>query len=400
MARSERSSAQLKAAFERVAKSCGICDADLRTLRSHPKVLDKVRPLAGTSPEYQRHVVERLLAGEQNPFKMIAATLLIYDTVKFGEVTSRLHRALGWIRKEEQFLNGRIRAKEKPNRLADRQLTLDLIVEKADSLFESLVQVSVITGCSPHGTNAIKPDRDDVPTEQNLYAAKGLGLLAKNVRNVPVLQEAHRPVDEEKGLAMRLTIEIRDVADRANRATRRRFQVADEGHRVRGQAKPTVRIITHTKPDGDAIVGVWLAERYLFAGKSVEILFVERGRVLGAYSAGDCLVDVGNTHDPENLFFDHKPPAFPSRYDSCAAKLIWEHIRRKRRPVGHLKDLILAVYAVDAATKRAEYRKQYDESQKNGFHAELKRIKALNPSDADVYRAARSWLDGKYCSDQ
>jgi hypothetical protein len=59
----------------------------------------EVCSLAGTSPEYQRHVIGRALAGDQNPFRMTSATLLVYDTVAFREVTSRLHRALGMIRK-------------------------------------------------------------------------------------------------------------------------------------------------------------------------------------------------------------------------------------------------------------------------------------------------------------
>ncbi len=60
------------------------------------KFIEKnVRELAGTSPEYQRQVIGRALAGDRNPFRMIASTLLDDDTVRFGEVTSRLHRALG-----------------------------------------------------------------------------------------------------------------------------------------------------------------------------------------------------------------------------------------------------------------------------------------------------------------
>jgi hypothetical protein len=35
---------------------------------------------------------------------MIASTLLVYDTVSFSEVTSRLHRALGSVRMEASFL--------------------------------------------------------------------------------------------------------------------------------------------------------------------------------------------------------------------------------------------------------------------------------------------------------
>ena len=58
---------------------------------------DQVRALAGTAPDYQRHVLARAAAGDPAPFRMTAATLLVYDTVRFGEVTSRLHRAVGLV---------------------------------------------------------------------------------------------------------------------------------------------------------------------------------------------------------------------------------------------------------------------------------------------------------------
>jgi len=63
-----------------------------------------------------------------------------------------------------------------------------------------------------------------------------------------------------------------------------------------------------------------VAERFLFVGESVEVLFVSRERERGAYRREDCLVAVGDTHDPTNYFFDHKPPAFADRHQTCAAR--------------------------------------------------------------------------------
>ena len=34
------------------------------------------------------------------------------------------------------------------------------------------------------------------------------------------------------------------------------------------------RVVTHSKPDGDAIASAWLAATYLFPGEHVEVAFV------------------------------------------------------------------------------------------------------------------------------
>ncbi|HEY2784430.1 MAG TPA: hypothetical protein VGJ05_05590 [Fimbriiglobus sp.] len=83
-----------------------------------------LRELAGTSPDYQRHVVGRAADGDANPLRMIAATMLVYDTVRFGEVTSRLHRAVGSVRREAVFLTLAVDRGAMPDRLPDRLLTL------------------------------------------------------------------------------------------------------------------------------------------------------------------------------------------------------------------------------------------------------------------------------------
>src|SRR5688572_14093143 len=95
---------EVEAAFRSVSATCGLGPAAAARLRAHPGAAGKIRPLAGTSLDYQRHVVGRLLAGDPNPFRPVAATLLVYDTVGFREVTSRLHRALGLVRQEAQYL--------------------------------------------------------------------------------------------------------------------------------------------------------------------------------------------------------------------------------------------------------------------------------------------------------
>src|SRR4051794_7384556 len=99
---------KVRAAFRSVASACGLGRAESRRLRAFPGAAGEIRSLAGTAPEYQRHVVDRLLAGDRSPFRTIAATLLVYDTVGFDEVTSRLHRALGMVREEAGHLERRV----------------------------------------------------------------------------------------------------------------------------------------------------------------------------------------------------------------------------------------------------------------------------------------------------
>jgi hypothetical protein len=119
--------------------------------------------------------------------------------------------------------------------------------------------------------------------------------------------------------ALDLCEHLAEVASPVLRAARKRWGSLDVQVRVRPSEVVTRRIITHANPDGDALVSAWLAERYLFAGEAAEVLFVPRKRVLGCLRPGDCLVDVGNAFDPAHHLFDHKPPALPSRHDSCAA---------------------------------------------------------------------------------
>jgi hypothetical protein len=372
------------------------CGAKARTLIASNREMftaKKVRSLANTAPEYQRHVIGRALAGDTNPFRMIAATLLVYDTVAFGEVTSRLHRGLGMIRKEAAVLERAVEREQPPDRLADRLLTLDLAAEQADRLRGLLVAVEPVDG---HLGKKSKGRKSDTELTDKIYAAGGLGLIAKNVRNVAALQPAHRPTREQKELALRLTAESRAVAVAAWDACRRAFGRADAACRVRPNRTPTRRVITHNKPDGDAVAAAWLAERLLFAGEPVEVLFVPRERVWGAWRVGDCVVGVGNAHDPKHLFFDHKPPAFENQHQYCAAWLVWNRLAKLGRPVQHLKALADVVHAGDSAQERAWFKAEYAESKRAGFHKALADAKAVHDTDADVYQAVRRWLDNHH----
>jgi hypothetical protein len=380
-------------ALQRVAENCG---AHARTLLVSDRVRfpdAKVRALAGTAPEYQRHVIGRAVAGDANPFRPTAATLLVYDTVAFREVTSRLHRALGMIRLEVAVLERALERERKPDRFADRLLTLGLVTEQADRLRGLLAEVDTVDG--PSGKKSTPRESDSEPTDK-LNAAGALGLIAKNVRNVALLQPAHRPTQEQKGEALRLSVEALNLAMNALQVGSLVFGWAYDDCRFGPTRNATRRVITHDKVDGDAVAAAWLAERFLFAGERAEVLFVPRGRVWGAWRAGDCIVGVGNTHDPRHLFFDHKPPAFESRHDHCAAWLVWCHLVKLGRPVRHLKPLVDVVHAGHSAQERAWFRDEYAESRRAGFHKALADARAAHRTDADVYRAMRRWLDDSH----
>lgn len=373
-----------------IAANCGAGTKKLITSDRTRFKDAKVRALAGTSPEYQRHVIGRAVSGDTTPFRMISATLLVYDTVAFKEVTSRLHRARGMIRQEAALLERAVEQAKVPNRLADRLLTLDLIAEQAERLHELLTEVEIVDGSSNKKSKSRKSDSE---LTDKLYAAGGLGLIAKNVRNVAVLQPTHRPSQPQKDEALRLTAEALRFAVSGRDAAQRSFGRADDACRVRPARKLMRRVITHDKIDGDAVAAAWLAERFLFENQPVEVLFVPRERVWGAWRAGDCVVDVGNTRNPKHLFFDHKPPACTNRHDSCAARLIWDHLVELGRPVHHLKPLVNVVYAGDSARERPWFKDEYAESKRSGFHKALADAKATHATDAGVYRVMRQWLN-------
>jgi len=384
-----------KAAVEVITANCG---ARAKKLLSSDRVRftdKKVRELAGTSPEYQQHVIGRASSGYNNPFCMIAATLLVYDTVAFKEVTSRLHRALGMVRKVATKLTSAVESGVVPAQLADCLLTLDLIVEQSELLLARLDNVSIVPGVTKKPTSQSKQPKNIV--SDKLHAGGALGLIAKNVRNVAVLQPAHHPTSDQKDLAVDLTTKARKHAKAALKTTRRKFGKADRECRVRPNSTALMRrVITHDDPDGDAIGAAWLAEGFLFKDEQVEVLFVPRARVWGAYRVGDCLVDVGNTRDAKNLFFDHKPPACADRNDSCAARLVWDHLVELGRPVQHLCPFVEVVFAGDSARYRRDFKVEYAESKRNGFHKAIKDAKAKHKSDAEVYRVMRQWLDEQF----
>jgi len=152
------------------------------------------------------------------------------------------------------------------------------------------------------------------------------------------------------------------------------------------------RVATHKQPDADAVASAWLTEIYLFAGEEVEVIFVPRHRARQAAPNADCFVDIANMHDPERLCFDHKPPAFADRNATCATKLVWEHLLRLGRPVGHLEALVETVHEGDHNPPRRPS-PALQASRTGGFHAHVAQAHRAGADDGQLYSALRRWLN-------
>ena len=114
----------------------------------------------------------------------------------------------------------------------------------------------------------------------------------------------------------------------------------------------SVRIATHRKPDADALVSSWIVDRFLLAAKQCQVEFVAYDFRPDAASGFDAVLDVGQRHDPSNLIFDHKPPAFQHRDEHCASSLAWKHVLSLGCPVPPLEQLVRVVHDGDAVTRR------------------------------------------------
>jgi hypothetical protein len=149
------------------------------------------------------------------------------------------------------------------------------------------------------------------------------------------------------------------------------------------------RIATHKQPDGDALAALYLAERFLFRGEPVEIVFISRS---AATMDADCVVDVGNEHDPVRLRFDHKPPAFTDRNETSATRLLWNYLCDHGEPVGHLVDFVSVVHEGDANPPRSPS-SSLKQSRADGYHACVASARRQTDSDLQLYATVRSWLD-------
>ena len=161
------------------------------------------------------------------------------------------------------------------------------------------------------------------------------------------------------------------------------------------EVRDAAQIATHRKPDADAIVSTWLAQRYLFQNRPSTVQFV--GRDFGArhFKDFDAVLDVGRVHDPERCIFDHKPPAFDHRNQHCATSLVRNHLSKLGHTVAHLEELVQVVHDGDAATRRSRSI-AYAQSRKTGLHAIIHQARSVATNDPVLYRAIALVLDARF----
>jgi hypothetical protein len=183
----------LDEALQRVEHNCGP-DARQLLLSMQPAIPPKkIGMLSRTSPEYQRHVLNRIRAGHTTPLKKTAACVLVYETVSFREVVSRLERALGGVRKEAKFVTAQVDA-DVPHldRGADRLLTLSLVCEGARDIGAGVHELSVLKAVPSSAARGSEAEGEHrAASSGRLHAAAALGLVAKNCRNLPLLKPEH-----------------------------------------------------------------------------------------------------------------------------------------------------------------------------------------------------------------
>lgn len=150
-------------------------------------------------------------------------------------------------------------------------------------------------------------------------------------------------------------------------------------------------VATHQKPDADALVSAWLAWRYLFDDRRVDVVFVARGCSVKKLASYDCVVDLSGVYDPERLIFDHKPPAFSDRNETCATRLVWEHLLSLERPVEHFAPLVDLVHEGDSNPPRSPSAALAN-SRKDGLHAAVRQARAGLNTDLEVFQAVSRWL--------
>lgn len=137
-------------------------------------------------------------------------------------------------------------------------------------------------------------------------------------------------------------------------------------------------IITHTSLDWDAILGVWLLQRFWIDGK-IKYWFVNTGNPDKDFLASaDAVVDTGRVFDEDNLRFDHHHLPGNEANATCAAKQVYDFLTKQRDDLAYLKPLVDLVFAGDTGRPEAI------PSRELGIHALLSGFKEQNKNDLQV----------------
>jgi len=378
-----------------VAAIAANCGNDVRTLLSGHLLLPPhvVRSLARTSPERQAFELGEVRASRR-PF---ATKTDVFDTTGYGEVGSRLARAGGGVTKFARAVDLLVATGAGRDERAELDRVAADLLRDCGSLW---AEVRRAYATRPKGlTDAStgfswRPPRDWTGLAP-LSARSTLGVLGapaafvrkclRDLKRVPALPPERR-FWPTRGEAHSLGLKLFQMT-RLLLGTRERL--------AGRHAATTVTIVTHARPDADALAAAWLAARYLFAGRRVELAFVTSGHNWAAGPKADCVVDVGGLCDPALGLFDHRPPARAERHETCATELVWRHLTDTDHDVRSVEPLVQAVGAGDNPKGRANST-AYTSSRSGGFHAVVAAMRARGTSDRETWTVARDWLDRRH----
>lgn len=204
--------AKFAEAIDRLIVNCG--EAAFRVLFQSKITQSKaaIVCLSRTSPERQRHRIEGVASGRMRSVKPQPKDG-VFDTISFTEIVSRLARARGSIERCRELLETNHNFKSADQSVAGIHATVTECDNLAAQLNRSLKRLSV---------------KEPVEQVQSRVASRGIGrpsrmtiervpgqlrsaraLLAKNLRDVPILPEDIRPTSDQRRRSQAEILQIR-----------------------------------------------------------------------------------------------------------------------------------------------------------------------------------------------
>jgi hypothetical protein len=363
-------------------------------LSGHPFLSRKiVLQLSRSSAERQQYELEQVRQ-KRRPY---STKTTVFDTVGFGEVFSRLARAGGLMNKAAQLFC-RLATSSVPSAVEDLEIgsfAQDVILNcrALRRLIKSYRGGPTQTGANANAVPSMRfQNWDYLPLNEcrvrdvRACLSHANGFIQKCVRDLPRATNLRPSRAQAHDCGLRLYAMITDCRRILDRLAEILSQEIDSPAQ-RGHIRK--RVATHSRPDVDALVSVWLVERYLLA-EEVEVVFVPYNHDF-ARQCVDCVVDMGGLYDPRYLLFEHRPPAFADRHASCAARLIWEHLLSVGKPVHHLAELVQTAHHGDCVLRQGSA--LYQASKLRRIHHELDRLSPTCGNPSALYVKVRRWLD-------
>jgi len=352
---------------------------------------ETITKLYNSSPERQRYEINQVLSGRR-PF---SSKTDVFDTVRCGEVTSRLARAAGWLN---------LAASQTPHALGTGIFADDdvsKVIAAVSCLNDNCGQLWSLIRSGGRQADPVRPrSYRPVINDERIWSDDELmGADLKTVRGnlncaTSVVAKCVRDLAQ---------VDLPRTREQVHAASVRLYGMRRNLWRMEtalAVATPNRKkqIATHSRPDVDALVSVWLVQRFLFA-EDVEVVFVPYDQNWFHHPSVDCVVDMGGMHDARWNLFDHKTPSRPDPHATCAARLVWDHlVARGLRNVEGLGELVRTVHDGDSSRLRAGSL-AYRASKTSGVHACFDRVKSTSSNAHDQYRAVSGWLDANWLPD-